>query len=255
MDTSATRALAVAATITGALLAAGAAMPAEEVIPDDTLQFHRNRDFDGREHTVHPVTGERATKVVKVPRQMNGETSSIRWNVPPGVLVIVYEDTTGFGREFPVWGAGEATGLETWDFADKASAWAWYYVDGLRDAPTRVRDGFSPRPVGSREPEESAPSGAIQLYRNKGLRGKKWQQVDAITDAPEGTPQPIGGDLADQVSSIRWNLPPGVIAVFADDADGTGRRFVIWGNGEATALSAWKFNDRASSWAWHDITK
>ena len=61
------------------------------------------------------------------------------------------------------------------------------------------------------------------------------------------------GSVNDQLTSLRWNVPEGVLVVFYDNIDGTGRQFTIWNKGEVPTVSPWNFNDRASSFAWYRL--
>ena len=59
--------------------------------------------------------------------------------------------------------------------------------------------------------------------------------------------------LADKLSSIQWDLPPGVVVVLYQHADGTGRHIGLWSRGEFSRLSRWDINDKVSSWAWFHV--
>jgi hypothetical protein len=59
---------------------------------------------------------------------------------------------------------------------------------------------------------------------------------------------PIEG-ANDRMTSLRWNLPEGVVVVLYDNVDGTGRQLAIWGRGEVETITPFNMNDRVSSWA------
>ncbi len=52
--------------------------------------------------------------------------SSLRWNLDPGVVVTLFEDHSGGGRQYPIWGAGEDKDTHDNNFKDCASSWTWH---------------------------------------------------------------------------------------------------------------------------------
>ena len=45
----------------------------------------------------------------------------------------------------------------------------------------------------------------------------------------------------------------GVVVVFYEKVDGTGRQLAIWGNGQLAETGDWDFNDKARAWAWFQV--
>ena len=58
-------------------------------------------------------------------------------------------------------------------------------------------------------------------------------------------------DFKDCLSSLKWNLDPGIVVVFYEDHDGGGRRYEIIGTGEDKDTHNNNFKDCASSWRWY----
>ena len=226
----------------------------DDAVGENTIRVHRDADFQGKEQVVHPVTSERAARLHVLEKKLRDKTSSIEWNLPRGVLVIFYDHTNGTGRQFPIWGSGRRGSLEEVDFENRAAAWAWAYVDGWDDAPRHVRSGFAVRPLMTKESKERAAENSLELHRDTGARDKRDHvlKISPVTDRPQGVPQPVGGGLDNKVSSLRWNLPPGVVVILYDNADGTGRRQPFWGHGEMDDIRA--MNNRTSAWAWYDLS-
>jgi hypothetical protein len=72
----------------------------------------------------HMAPGERH----ELPSPMRDSLTSLRWNLPPGVVVTLYQDAAGRNQSVALWGQGEVRDLDVWDFNDKASRWSWTYV-------------------------------------------------------------------------------------------------------------------------------
>ena len=54
--------------------------------------------------------------------------TSMKWNLPAGVVVTLYEDADGKKDRVSIWGSGQIDSLDVWDFNDKVSRWSWAYV-------------------------------------------------------------------------------------------------------------------------------
>jgi len=80
-----------------------------------------------------PLRATEPTQTVAVGTVRRGRLSSVRWNLPGGVVVVFYESTKGKGRQFAIWGRGEYSSLKIWDFGDQAKAWAWFPVGSPLD--------------------------------------------------------------------------------------------------------------------------
>ena len=148
--------------------------------------------------------------------------------------------------------AAEAA-LDDAKFENKAGAWAWCYVDGWEDAPSHIRNGFAVRPLMTRKAGKRPAEDTLELHKDEAVRdkGKDMMRIEDITDRPQGEMQRIEGRLEDKVSSLRWNLPPGIVVILYENADGTGRQLPIWGDGDHVKLRP--INDCISAWGWYDV--
>jgi hypothetical protein len=218
----------------------------------DSMRLYRDEAGSGKDVVVNPVTSEWPARVHKLDGKIRNKMKSLNWDLPRGVVVVFYENTNGTGRQYIVWGAGRRDTLKDADFEKKAAGWAWCYVDGWADAPSHLRQAYAVRPLMTRACEKRPADNTLQLHKDEAVRDKDEDvmMIESVTDRPEGELQLVEGPLNDRVSSLRWNLPPGVVVVLYDNADGTGRRIPVWGNGEHVKLKA--MNDRISAWAWYD---
>ncbi len=98
-------------------------------IPSNTIHLFRNEGFEGDQVAIDNVTEKVKTgQLQSLPAGMNDSVSSLRWNLPPHVLVILYEDAGGKGEQAVLWGKGELKSLDWWDINDKVSRWSWYTI-------------------------------------------------------------------------------------------------------------------------------
>ncbi len=234
---------------TGLALAQQAGSPAE-----DSFRMFRDPDLQGTSIEVNPVTKQWSSRLQELDKHVRGKGKSLEWNLPPGVLVVFYDNTNGKGRQFVIWGKGSRTSLVSADFEKRAAAWAWAYVDGWDKAPSSIRAGLSARPLMTQESDKPISENTLELHRDVGAREKKPEdvlKVEAVTAVPEGELQKLPESLDNKASSMLWNLPPGIVVVLYDGADGTQRRMPIWGEGRMVDLGA--IDQRISAWAWYDI--
>lgn len=103
--------------------------------------------------------------------------------------------------------------------------------------------------------EESARSlqlNTVLLYEHKEFEERGRRRILAVT---EHQPQLIFSlhvmDFKDCLSSLRWNLEPGVVVQFHEHHEGGGRQYQIWDAGEDADTHNNGFGDRASSWSWY----
>ncbi|MHC4126818.1 MAG: hypothetical protein ACYS1E_12695 [Planctomycetota bacterium] len=246
------RVAAAALTVVAAAGGLAFAQPDDEV-GDNTVRVFRDAQFKGKEQVIHPVTAERPYRLHVLDKKLRNKVSSLEWNLPRGVVVVFYDETNGTGRQYVIWGSGRRGALEAADFKKRAAAWVWIYVDGWENAPSEVRGGFSVRPLMTSESKERLAEDTLELHKDVGVRdkGKDLLRIESVTDKPEGVLQPIPAHLDNKVTSLRWNLPPGRVVVLYDNADGTGRRMPLWGDGEVRDLRT--IDNRISAWAWYDV--
>jgi len=93
----------------------------------------------------------------------------------------------------------------------------------------------------------------IQLCADENFKGKQ-VTISGLNDKHRaGTLNEVGTDLNDDLTSLRWNLEPGIAVVFYNDGEGKGDQLVIWGKGQYPTLDKCKFDDKAARWAWYDL--
>ncbi len=244
-----TACLCVMLAATGLALGQDAGSPA-----GDSFKMFRDPDLQGKSIEVQSVTAQRSLRLHELDKHVRGKGKSLEWSLPRGVLVVFYDNTNGKGRQFVIWGKGSRGSLVSADFENRAAAWAWAYVDGWDAAPSAVRSGLSARPLMTQESDEAISENTLELHRDVGARDKKATDVlkiESVTSVPEGELQKLPDSLDNRVSSMLWNLPPGIVVVVYDAADGTQRRMPIWGDGRMVDLGA--IDQRISAWAWYDI--
>jgi hypothetical protein len=244
----------LAAAVLAVFGAAGLALgQADEGVDDNTIRVFRDAEFKGNEQVIQPVTAERPYRPHTFDKKLRTKVSSMEWNLPRGVVAVFYGETNGTGRQYVVWGTGRRGSLEDADFKRRASAWVWVYLDGWEDASSEIRGGFSVRPLMTQESKKRLPEDTLEFHKDVGVRDKDKDllRIDSVTDTPEGDLQPITEYLDNKVTSLRWNLPPGKIVVLYDNADGTGRRMPLWGDGQVSDLRT--IDNRISAWAWYDV--
>lgn len=231
----------------------GLALAQGSQLASDSIRLYRDADGSGDDQVVHPVTSEHPARLNELDKHVRDKVSSLSWDLPRGVVVVFYDNTNGTGDEFIVWGQGHRDSLKDADFENKAACWAWCYVDGWEEAPSHLRNAYAVRPLMTRECESRPADNTLELHKDEAVRdkGNDVIKITSVTDAEQGKMQLIEGPLNDKVSSLRWNLPPGVVVVLYENTDGTGRRIPIWGNGENVKLRS--INDCISAWAWYDV--
>ena len=221
----------------------------EVPIPMNSVYFFENDGFRGNAIQADNLTLT-AHEMLNVAGPAADRMSSVRWNLPPGVVVTLHEHAEGKGDQMAIWGQGQAASMTPWDFNDKLSRWSWHNVGGV-SAANAAPVPLSPRPLGASPTVATLPTGVIEMYADRGLRGGL-TTVGPIHGHAMGVRHNVTG-LADQLTSLRWNLPPGVVVVFYEDAFGPGEQLVIWGSGQYESVSQFDFNDKASKWAWYDL--
>ena len=99
------------------------------------------------------------------------------------------------------------------------------------------------------QPGEDLSDDSIRLWRDPSQQGKS-HVIHPITAEWVNRLHVIDKKLRGKAKSIDWNLPRGVLVVFYDNTNGTGRQFMIWGNGHRESLESADFVKRPSAWAW-----
>lgn len=224
-------------------------------IPENTIQLFRDTEFRDDLTPIANVTALTPGGAHDLPADMEDSVSSLRWNLSPGIVVVFYEDDGAKGEQLAIWGNGEMARLSRWNFNDKPSSWAWYYAGGAPTVTTVLERAAVVYPTGTVVIAREVPAltpGTIHLYRNVDFGGQHEVIADVMSQ-PHNTLTRLPSGLNDDVSSMRWNLPPGVVVMFYQDAQGEKQQAAIWGNGQVSDVDEWDFNDKISRWSWHYI--
>ena len=211
-------------------------------LASNTIYLFEDRDFKGNVVRLENVTGKAQGAMQEI--DDDDSVTSVRWNLPPGAVVLFTQHEDGKGDRVAVWGQGQVNSVSPWNFNDKISGWAWYDLGGLSSAEQ------APLPPGA-TPTTNLPEGTIELYEDRDLKGDM-HTIPFVRTERMGMLQEMDLDAADDVSSLRWNLPRGVVAILHENADGTGRQLPVWGKGQYDMVP-WSFNDKVSRWSWYEV--
>lgn len=225
--------------------------PLSASVAENTVQVFRHKDFSGDMIQVSDVTGKQSWTDNDFVAATENKASSLRWNLPRGVVVTLFEDDACMGRQLTVWGSGEIASLTPWKLDNKVSGWAWNYVGGVKSPAAPVLAGRTPRPKYARV-AESMPADSAHLFKERSCKGKT-APVEHVTSQSQGVFQPIPPAIGKSASSVRWKLPDGAVVVFAANQSGETPQVVIWGDGEFDAFNYWQMNDKVTHWAWYNV--
>ncbi len=102
------------------------------------------------------------------------------------------------------------------------------------------------QPLHAQETSVAIPKGSIVFYKDTDFGGH--QEVFKIHGKAPHEMHDIGGKLSGSVSSLRWNLPPGVVVVlYGSSTKNPHRQYVIWGEGQDNRLSGHGVNDKLTT--------
>lgn len=96
--------------------------------PKNSLILYEHQNFEERgRRRIISVTDHSATSIHSLHQiDFKDCLSSLRWNLDEGIVVTLYEDHDGGGRQYQVWGKGQDPTTHDNDFKDCASSWNWY---------------------------------------------------------------------------------------------------------------------------------
>ena len=112
----------------------------------------------------------------------------------------------------------------------------------------------APRPLTAQPSMEVPIENLVSLFKNSGF-GKPIGYVDIAQFAPS-TFHKMPQGASDALSSLRWNLPDGVVIVFYENGVTTtnkGKQYVVFGSGQDDKLSDDNFQNCVSAWAWYKV--
>jgi hypothetical protein len=219
---------------------------AEPIAPlENTVWLYKDSDFRNKETWLYidPQAME-PRKSHRLKSGIHDDLSSLRWNLADGIVVVLYQDVNGEGRQIAIWGRGQFDSLG--GFNDKATSWSWFRVGEMEsealDDPPRAA-----------EPTETVDVGTVRLFQDSKMKKEKGS-LRKIKDAYEaGRIYELDKDIRGKLTSLRWHLPGGVVVVFYESTKGKERQLAIWGSGEYETVKMWDFGDRARAWAWFPI--
>jgi len=212
---------------------------------ENTMWLYKDSKFRGNETWMHIDPQAMAPhKSHRLKSGIHDDLSSLRWNLADGIVVVLYQDSDGEGNQIAVWGRGQFDSLG--GFNDKATSWSWFRIG---EKESEALDD----PLRATEPTQTVAVGTVRLFLDSKMRKEKGS-LSRITRAYEaGKIYELDKDIRGRLSSVRWNLPGGVVVVFYESTKGKGRQFAIWGRGEYSSLKIWDFGDQAKAWAWFPV--
>ena len=106
--------------------------PTSEVRPNSILLFD-NDSLRGSGNDFHltKVTEYRQNRFHSLDStSISNRMTSLKWHLPPGVIVVLYEDPDPDrpGRQYVIWGSGQDVNVSEEGFNDRVSGWAWFCV-------------------------------------------------------------------------------------------------------------------------------
>ena len=234
-------------TYNGVSLRPPGAVEVNGALPQNSIYMFENRDFKGNVTRIENITSQPPGLTERVGARAD-QMTSLKWDLPIGVVVIFYENADGTGDQFPIWGRGQLDSVGKWSFNDKVSRWAWYSVGGRGNSSSSLERAMILPDKG--RPTTNVPRDTIELYTDRELKGSL-KSISPVT--AQSQLEYHGVNPSDQVTSRRWNLPAGVLVVFYDNIEGTGRQLAIWNKGEFETVSPMNMNDKISGFAWYRL--
>ena len=220
------------------------------MLAQNAVELFKDKDFKGEKTSLANFsTAHQIGTLNQLADTFDNDGSSMKWNLLPGELVILFDGPDGAGKQLALWGKGQIADLDSVDFENATSRWAWY--DLGRSGEPRSAESMS-MPYGAGVLGSTLDQGSIQTFENQQFAGSEQQIISAVTTKPAGIWNKLPGDKENGLSSLRWNLPDAVIVLFSADDDG-GNNIAIFGQGQNADLGAIDFDNRASRWTWANI--
>jgi hypothetical protein len=106
--------------------------------------------------------------------------------------------------------------------------------------------------IGAERLAGQVPRNSVILYEDRNFSsGGRIRRIDVTGTSPVLIHSLHSMDFKDCLSSLRWNLDPGIVVTFFEDHSGGGRQYQVWGQGQDSDTHNNNFKDCASSFSWH----
>ena len=211
------------------------------------MTFFRNKNFGGEQTAVSEITAAKEPWRDHSFGTWAKHFSSLRWSLPRGVIVTLYEEEDSRGRTINLWGSGEIATLSAWKLDNELSGWSWSYVGGVGSPSKQVTDALAERPRYAKVATGVA-EGSLQAFNNRDAKGE-FTEIGHVFDKPAN----VFSEMPKGTSSLKWNLPEGVAVSFAGSKEGVGQQMTVWGSGQFDTFAHWQMNDKMKFWAWHGV--
>ncbi len=180
-------------------------------IPSDTVIFYEHKNYGGKVVTASGATKQDEDKYHSLKGSgVHDESSSIRWNIPPGKRVMLYVHSDGDGNAYELNGKGDDPDTHDNGLGDNISSWRWF--------------------------ADKLPINTAELYKHSHFGGKAIK-ITPVTRYPENRLNSLKGTgLHDEITSIRWNLEKGIVFALYQDDQITNRNMWLTNEGEIRKL-------------------
>ncbi len=214
----------------------------EGLISNNSFIIYKHDHYRGKSRTFSDITKNyKENKRYSIKgTKLHDEVSSMKWNLPKGIEVVLTEHNDGEGRYFNMTGKGKDKDTKNNNFKDCMSSWKWL------------------GPI---------PENTVILYEHTNFKGKK-RTIRNLTSYKDNHVYILDDKLHDKMSSFRWNLPPGVKFEIFEHKDGKGNSIVVERKDSCSSVKPGTsplvenldvgyfpgnkgFCDMASSWMWY----
>jgi hypothetical protein len=220
----------------------------DSTLSENGIQICVDNEFKGEQAMIESVSrSHQAGTLNELPANFDDSVTSLRWNLAPGMLVVLFEEPTGKGQQLALWGKGQIPDLGEVDFNETASRWAWYDVGGGMESRSA---GNIALPHGAQPIDGAAnvATGGLHTFDDQNFMAEE-QKITGILGMKAGDWHEFPGGKENGASSMRWNLPEGVVIILAAE-DGGNDNIILFGEGQNPDLSVCNFDNRASRWSW-----
>ncbi len=196
--------------------------------PPDTIRLFRASNWTSDEERVSGVSSKPLGALIALRPDMTESVSSLVWNLPPGVFVVLYENRDGSGSQQWLKGSGNYPNLKALSFNDECTCWGRFDV------------WTSPRPIAAYGLMGDLPVGTVEFWQDREFRGES-RRVNVNDIAADGIMYSIRdmGNVDFGITGLRWNLPPGKVLVISESKfhNACDAETALWGKGQVELCS------------------